>query len=173
MYGLLLDAFKTFVEREHGDDAWRSIRAQVGIERHSFDVRHVYRERVLVDLSKALGRYLVIDHNLVMESFGAFFLQYVITNGYGAVIRVLGRDMRDFLNGLDNLHEYLRFSYPHMKAPTFLVVDEDSNGLTLEYRTRRQGFEHYVRGQIRAVAYRLYNTIVDVQVVNKTRVSSE
>jgi hypothetical protein len=28
------------------------------------------------------------------------------------VLALLGRELRDFLNGLDNLHEYLKFSYP-------------------------------------------------------------
>jgi Haem-NO-binding len=36
--------------------------------------------------------------------------KYVIR--YGDVLALLGRELRDFLNGLDNLHEYLKFSYP-------------------------------------------------------------
>ena len=53
--------------------------------------------------------------------------------------------MRDFLNGLDNLHEYLRFSYPKMKPPSFFVENETKSGLTLHYRTRRKGYLHYVK----------------------------
>ena len=52
--------------------------------------------------------------------------------------------MRDFLNGLDNLHEYLRFSYRGMRAPSFFVESESKDGLTLHYRTRRRGYTHYV-----------------------------
>jgi guanylate cyclase len=59
--------------------------------------------------------------------------------------------MRDFLNGLDNLHEYLRFSYPKMKAPSFFVENESKAGLTLHYRTRRRGFINYVKVTIPAV----------------------
>ena len=51
--------------------------------------------------------------------------------------------MRDFLNGLDNLHEYLRFSYPKLKPPSFFVENETKSGLTLHYRTRRRGYLHY------------------------------
>ena len=31
---------------------------------------------------------------------------------YGDVLALLGLELRDFLSGLDNLHEYLKFSYP-------------------------------------------------------------
>jgi guanylate cyclase len=36
---------------------------------------------------------------------------------YGDVLALLGRELRDFLNGLDNLHEYLKFSYPRYLMP--------------------------------------------------------
>lgn len=59
--------------------------------------------------------------------------------------------MRDFLNGLDNLHEYMRYTYPRMRPPSFYVERETANGLTLHYRSRRRGFVHYVMGQITEV----------------------
>jgi len=50
--------------------------------------------------------------------------------------------MRDFLNGLDNLHEYMRYTYPRMRPPSFYVEKETAQGLTLHYRSRRRGFVH-------------------------------
>ena len=44
----------------------------------------------------------------LMELFGTTFVSFVSQYGYDRVMRVLGRNLRDFLNGLDNLHEYLR-----------------------------------------------------------------
>lgn len=52
--------------------------------------------------------------------------------------------MRDFVNGLDNLHEYLRFSYPKVQPPTFFCQEESATGVTLHYRSgtnwRRRGW---------------------------------
>ena len=42
-----------------------------------------------------------------------------IFSRYGDVLALLGRELRDFLNGLDNLHEYLKFSYPRF---TFIFI---------------------------------------------------
>ncbi|KFM60319.1 Soluble guanylate cyclase 88E, partial [Stegodyphus mimosarum] len=74
--------------------------------------------------------------------------------------------MRDFLNGLDNLHEYLKFSYPRMKAPSFFCERETSSGLTLHYRSTRRGFLWYTIGQIKEVGRHFYNTAVDVHVLS-------
>lgn len=77
---------------------------------------------------------------LIAKRSGIFFLISRFS-----LFQVLGRHMRDFLNGLDNLHEYLRFSYPKLRPPSFFVENENKNGLTLHYRSRRKGFVHYVK----------------------------
>lgn len=82
---------------------------------------------------------------------GVCFVSFVSQYGYDRVLSVLGRHMRDFLNGLDNLHEYLKFSYPRMKAPSFICENETKQGLTLHYRSKRRGFVYYTMGQIREV----------------------
>ena len=104
-----------------------------------------------------------------MDAFGIEFVSYIATYGYDRVLRILyanrrsdetkmsriffssGHNMRDFLNGLDNLHEYMRYTYPRMRPPSFYVEKETAQGLTLHYRSRRRGFVHYVIGQITEV----------------------
>ena len=49
------------------------------------------------------------------EEVGNYFVEFVCEFGYGDVLALLGRRLRDFLNGLDNLHEYLKYSYPRLK----------------------------------------------------------
>lgn len=61
--------------------------------------------------------------------------------------------------GLDNLHEYLKFSYPRMRAPSFICENETRQGLTLHYRSKRRGFVFYTMGQIREVARHFYKKV--------------
>lgn len=56
-------------------------------------------------------------------------------------LQVLGRHVRDFVNGLDNLHEYLRFSYPKVQPPTFFCQEESATGVTLHYRCEDKALE--------------------------------
>ena len=102
-----------------------------------------------------------------MDVFGVEFVSYISNYGYDRVLRILyviffffykyfnhissGHNMRDFFNGLDNLHEYMRYTYPRMRPPSFYVEKETAQGLTLHYRSRRRGFVHYVVGQITEV----------------------
>lgn len=92
-----------------------------------------------------------------MDQMGVCFVGFVSQYGYDRVLSVLGRHMRDFLNGLDNLHEYLKFSYPRMKAPSFICENETKQGLTLHYRSKRRGFVYYTMGQIREVCRLFFN----------------
>lgn len=61
--------------------------------------------------------------------------------------------------GLDNLHEYLKFSYPRMQAPSFICENESRQGLTLHYRSKRRGFVYYTMGQIKEVARHFYHKV--------------
>ena len=61
--------------------------------------------------------------------------------------------MRDFLNGLDNLHEHMRTSYPKMRTPSFFVEHETKNGLVIHYRSKRKGYIYYMIGQIKQVRF--------------------
>ena len=79
------------------------------------------------------------------------FIDFVGLYGYDRILRVLGRHFRDFLNGIDNLHEYMRFSYNAMKPPSFYVESETSTGLILHYKTKRRGLLPYFNGQIKQV----------------------
>ena len=81
---------------------------------------------------------------------------------------------RDFLNGLDNLHEYLKFSYPRLRAPSYFVNTETPEvrplhllhhqGLMLHYRSKRRGFTTYTAGQLKAVATTYFKTEMGIEV---------
>ena len=91
---------------------------------------------------------------------GEEFVGFVGKYGYDRILRVLGRHMRDFLNGLDNLHEYIRFSYPKLKPPSFFVEKETASGLILHYRSKRKGFIYYVKGQIKQVSLMIFEILI-------------
>ncbi|GIY53794.1 soluble guanylate cyclase 88E [Caerostris extrusa] len=76
-----------------------------------------FRENPHMRIQEVLG----VSERAFLDQMGVYFVSFVGHYGYDRVLGVLGRHMRDFLNGLDNLHEYLKFSYPRMKAPSFSV----------------------------------------------------
>ncbi|XP_071809018.1 soluble guanylate cyclase 88E-like isoform X1 [Asterias amurensis] len=167
MYGLLIENTIEFIKDRYGEDAWLIIREKSRIHEYAYVSHRMYSERIIARLSQAVSEYTGCTAQEFMEATGIEFVKFLGKYGYDRMLRVLGRSMRDFLNGLDNLHEYLRFSYPKMKPPSFFCTDESATGLTLHYRSRRTGYLRYVKGQLRQVGKQFYNLDVKVDVVSE------
>jgi len=165
MYGLLIASVCSYITEKYGEDKWEEIRKRANLGTVAFATHERYSERIIPDIASAASFILNVSEDDLMYNFGICFVAFVGQYGYDRILKVLGRHMRDFLNGLDNLHEYLRFSYQKMRAPSFYCENETRNGLTLHYRTKRRGFVHYVKGQICQVGKQFYNTDVTVDVV--------
>ena len=71
-----------------------------------------YPEQLVGKITKKALSALDMKDNDFFEGVGYYFVEFVCEFGYGDVLALLGRQLRDFLNGLDNLHEYLKYSYP-------------------------------------------------------------
>uniref|UniRef100_A0A1B0C9R9 guanylate cyclase n=1 Tax=Lutzomyia longipalpis TaxID=7200 RepID=A0A1B0C9R9_LUTLO len=167
MYGLLLENLAEYVKTVYGEDRWEEIRKAAGLDSPSFSVHQVYPETLLNKLAKKSLQILGVTEKEFMDQMGVYFVNFVSQYGYDRVLSVLGRHMRDFLNGLDNLHEYLKFSYPRMRAPSFICENETRQGLTLHYRSKRRGFVYYTMGLIREVARHFYHKEMHIELVRE------
>ncbi|CAB3227695.1 unnamed protein product [Arctia plantaginis] len=167
MYGLLLENMAEYIRQTYGEERWEDIRRQAGVEQPSFSVHQVYPENLITRLAKKAQEVLGISEREFMDQMGVYFVGFVSQYGYDRVLSVLGRHMRDFLNGLDNLHEYLKFSYPRMRAPSFICENETRQGLTLHYRSKRRGFVYYAMGQIREVARHFYHKDMRIELLRE------
>ena len=52
---------------------------------------------------------------------GKYFVILADNAGYKPTVLRLGRKLRDFFLNLDNLHDYLKLTFPKMKAPSFFI----------------------------------------------------
>ena len=168
MYGLLLDSIQKFLCEHYGERYWDRIRRRANLKNQWFVTHEVYSDDVLLQLVKAAAAELKEDHNQVMRMFGEYFAKNIGHYGYARLLRVLGRDLRDFLNGLDDLHEYLRFSYPKMSPPSFFCESESEEGIVLHYTSGRSGYLQYVIGQLTTVG-RIYGKDLEIEVLSEEK----
>lgn len=168
MYGLILENFRCVILEKYGEPVWNKIVEKSGARHHTFATHKVYSEDIMARLVQAAFEVTKHSTQEITEDVGLHFLGFIGQYGYDRILKVLGRHMRDFLSGLDNLHEYLRFTYPKLKAPSFFCDDETENGLKLHYRSSRKGFLYYVIGQIKAVGRFFYHIDVEVEVLEYT-----
>lgn len=167
MYGLLLESIAAVLRQKYGNDTWEAIRRRAQVEITSFSIHEKYPEWMIPAIANAASEVTGESVRSLFDHFGKAFVSFVGKYGYDGVLTVLGRNMRDFLNGLDNLHEYLRFSYKEMNPPSFFCENESSQGLTLHYRSKRRGFVPYVVGQIKEVGRLFYRTDVNIKVLSE------
>ena len=86
-----------------------------------------YPEQLVGKITKKALSALDMKDNEFFEEVGYYFVEFVCEFGYGDVLALLGRRLRDFLNGLDNLHEYLKYSYPRFVSLLWLKIGYFSN----------------------------------------------
>ena len=51
-----------------------------------------------------------------------------------------------------------------MKAPSFFIAEESNEGVTMEYRSKRRGFQYYVQGQIKELSKNFANEIKKLEI---------
>lgn len=173
MYGLLIESVCEFIKEKFGENSWLRIRDKSRVHEYTFVTHRMYSEKIIPRLAQAVYDVTGYSREQFMDETGVQFVKFLNKYEYDKMLRVLGRSLGDFLNGLDNLHEYLRFSYPKMKPPSFFCTDESLKGLTLHYRSRRKGYTHYVKGQLRQVAKQFYNQEVSVIIVEEKQSSKD
>merc|ERR1712227_73806 len=164
MYGLIFENFSGYIKVKYGEEAWDNIRRLSNIDSPTFSIHQVYPEQLLGKIAKKTFTTLGCNADEFFEGMGFYFVEFASQYGYGDVLALLGRELRDFLNGLDNLHEYLKFSYPRIRAPSYFVDNETPQGLMLHYRSKRRGFTTYTIGQLKAVAETYYKIEIGIEV---------
>ncbi|XP_034244974.1 soluble guanylate cyclase 89Db-like [Thrips palmi] len=112
-----------------------------------------------------MGRWPVTEDDF-MTFFGRCFVRFFSNFGYDDLIRAAGRHFCDFLGGVDNIHQQIRFSYPKMKSPSMFLAERDADGAVLVYRSKRQGFLPYFIGQLQQIAETFFHTPLQIKVVS-------
>ncbi|CAH8834431.1 unnamed protein product [Trichobilharzia szidati] len=171
MYGLIIVGVQHYVESKYGEELWMKVVEKSHLGLLSFQTQRVYSDHVLKCLFCTLSDEVGESVEQLTYQSGLYFAAFTSDYGYENLLRVQGRDFISFLHNLDNLHEYLRFSYPKIRPPSFSIVKATHNCIRLKYSTKRDGYTHYVRGQLITLAKRLYDLdirveLIDMKVVN-------
>ncbi|XP_034936654.1 soluble guanylate cyclase 89Da-like isoform X2 [Chelonus insularis] len=147
---------------------WLEILQEAGIKFTVFNTRQIYPDNVILDLAAALAEKTGVSINNTMHFFGKCFVRFFSNLGYDCMIKATGRYFCDFLQSVDNIHMQMRFTYPKMKSPSMYITHIDPHGVVLIYRSTRQGFTHYFMGQLFQIAKDLYETTLDIRVLESS-----
>ncbi|GMR60628.1 hypothetical protein PMAYCL1PPCAC_30823, partial [Pristionchus mayeri] len=166
MYGLIIDNIVTYIKQHYGEEVWVEVKYVCGIEQDAYTMDEMYSEGLAHRIIWACHEVTNDTVDMITSDVGYFFYKFLGKYEFNKIVRVLGRTFPQFLNGLDNLHEYLRFSFPKLKPPSFYCEHESRTGLTLHYRSKRRGYLHYMKGQIKCIARELFQTDVEIELLD-------
>ncbi|CAF0963714.1 unnamed protein product [Adineta steineri] len=157
LYGIILDSARDFIILTYGLNTWRRVVHDLKLPSETFDLFTHYSENIILHISDCLADILHEGtRDTYLEYFGQDFFRYFNNFGYHKLFRIAARNFRDFLFVIDQLHDSNRFTFPQMRSPIFHVTEEDDTGITLEYKSVRQGFTHYAMGSLLGAAKTLF-----------------
>ncbi|NXP01794.1 GCYB1 cyclase, partial [Certhia brachydactyla] len=113
-------------------------------EEGQFLVRIIYDDSKTYDLVAAASKVLNLNAGEILQMFGKMFFVFCQESGYDTILRVLGSNVREFLQNLDALHDHLATIYPE-----------------------REGLQDIVIGIIKTVAQQIHGTEIDMKVIQQ------
>uniref|UniRef100_A0A8R1TQK7 guanylate cyclase n=1 Tax=Onchocerca volvulus TaxID=6282 RepID=A0A8R1TQK7_ONCVO len=141
-----------------------------------------YDDEITMELARAVSRVLSIyfqllifendldlSLNAVWETFGEYFVQFVMQTGWDELLQALAYDLKGFLNSLNTVHHFvdqMTFSMK-LREPLFRCEFNNDGSLLLHYYSSRTGFPGIVKGIVREVSKKIFG--IEVGIVIKSR----
>eukprot|EP00794_Sanderia_malayensis_P006990 gene6990-7775_t len=169
MYGFIHCALHDLINENFGEETWKDIVKSAGIELEggTYLIHNIYSDDETYGLVGASCNVLGLSIDVVLEKFGEHFFKYCVESGYDRILRVLGRNLMEFLSNLDALHDHLASIYPGITAPSFRTTDRGDGDLLLHYYSCRKGLSHIVIGIVKTVALEILGTTIQMHVLQQ------
>ena len=148
MYGMVNLAIEGLLTERYGHSVWQTIkdRAAPGIDR--FLTMEQYPDEVIQGLVAA----------------AAEITGYAQRSGHGELLDIIGSNLPEALNNLDNMHTRVALAFPDLRPPSFWCTDVDDHSLILHYLSERTGLTPMIPGAVRGLAG-MFGTEVVVRLV--------
>ena len=154
MYGLINKAIAGLVIQNFGESAWAKICSHANIETSEFVSMEQYPDSLTYDLVGAASEVLDIAPELVLQTFGRYWVEFVGQQNYGQFMDAAGDNLGDFLENLDEMHSRVMLSYPDLVPPSFKLTNRTEQSMSLHYSSTRAGLEPLVIGLLMGLADR-------------------
>jgi heme-NO-binding protein len=154
MYGMVNLAIKEFLCGRYGPDIWAAIRLKISMDFDQFLTMEQYPDQLSVDILVAASDLVDEPASRLLEQLGEYWIAFAERSGYGELLEVLGNDLFEALQNLDNLHTRVGFAFPDLLPPSFWVTDIHGESLVLHYQSARVGLAPMVIGLLKGLGRR-------------------
>lgn len=169
MYGLVNKALEQVIHQKYSEKfdagSWDEFRRTI-IPVDEFQNMHQYPDELTYQVVGAAAEALGISTDTLLEAVGRYWLLHTSKTGYGLLVQAFGRNPRELLMQLDNLHTRLRYGYIHLSPPSFSCSDVTENSMLLHYYSKRSGLTIFVVGLLKGVADH-FQTEIGIEIVQR------
>ena len=154
MYGMVNLAIQKFLCGHYGDDIWAGTRSRISMEFDNFLTMEQYPDAISFDILVAASDLVAKPVSQLLVELGEYWIGFAERSGYGELMEVLGNDLFEALQNLDNMHTRVGFAFPDLLPPSFWVTDLQGESLILHYQSTRTWLAPMVIGLVRGLARR-------------------
>ncbi len=154
MYGMIHRGIRQMVIDAAGQAEWDAIEQTAGIGPSELISATVYDDETTIRIVSVAAQRLNRSVADCLEDFGLYWVSFTESGPYGSIMDFTGRDLVSFIANLDRMHMAVVTAMPQARVPSFSVVEAGPEGLTVHYRSERDGLEPLVRGLLRGLLQR-------------------
>lgn len=148
------EGIRCFIETNHGSETWAHICKQAQLDVDQFDRMSSYDDAITYNLVGAICDETGLSAEDVLTVFGTYWVDYAGASPLGNLMRLAGSRFVDIVTGLDDMHDRIRLSMPHLKPPSFELEETGPNTYCLHYISDREGLAPMVIGLLYGLAKR-------------------
>ncbi len=171
MYGMVNDGIRTFIVDAHGPDMWQKICATAQVDRDVFERMSSYDDAVTYGLVGAICEHTGMSGEDVLNVFGKFWVGFAGSSSFGELLRMSGNSFVERIRGLDDMHERILLSMPHLRPPSFEIEEVAPQVYDLFYYSEREGLAPMVSGLLEGLAAETGEKVKVTHTVAKAKVS--
>jgi len=152
MYGMVNEGIRALVLENHGADTWAMICEKARIPDTEFERMTSYDDAVTHRLVGAICEHTDLEAGDVLEVFGRYWIKFAGSSSYGNLMRLAGDTFVERLENLDDMHERIQCSMPHLRPPSFEITQIGERQYLLDYFSSREGLACMVTGLLHGLA---------------------
>lgn len=154
MYGIVNKAIKELVIADFGEEKWDQIVAKSNLTDDEFISTIMYDDSLTYTLAGNAAEVLGVPVNVVLESFGKYWVLHTGPKNYGALLDSAGNELIEFLRNLPGFHSRVKLYYPNIMPPEFKTEIISDNEVIVHYFSKRPSLTPMVYGMLHAIAER-------------------
>ncbi|MBC7736887.1 MAG: heme NO-binding domain-containing protein [Candidatus Saccharibacteria bacterium] len=168
MYGLVNNGVRTYVIASHGENVWRKICKHARVPDEKYENLTAYDDAHTYALVGAVAETLDMPAEQVLQVFGEFWVGFSKSSALGKLIDQRCDTLIGRIRGLDEMHERIQLTMPHLNPPSFEFEERADGTHRLHYMSMREGLAPMVVGLLKGMAAECGVTIEITHVVRRS-----